>query len=687
MCVVETVRMYKNLTLTGKIFGNKKRITFIVIFVIILICMILFVYNYERNKFLSKENSSIFEQLIVEYCTYINTLKDTEIDLFINSFNDETLLDSVFSKQGSSWFQDVELFGNNINNIFGLLAAVVEPKSKYYRNEKIWNIIQKTIEAVSPKVNIELGHQTYPFGGNWYQFSISYPRFLVATSYMRGKFFKDAFQKTLRQHLAQYISKYFKVPTSSSEGVLSMGYRRDGSNAVMMAVPYIGGMLYLGKEKQLKNNNICKYVDKFTYIESVTSGDGFYADKSFVFHGNLRAFGYITSALPDFILISKYFKHDVTKSLIASLSITEHPDLKVHFGPWFGRTPSFSTSTSRMGTYGFYVLDKFAGISVKTKKFLSCFNLQRKELCFYEADKSQNKWGLVWLQLRQPFDKNTPQKYTEQMVTGFSGIFSYKNKVPLFETTTSTTTGFVPDEATSIICKLNTAIGGYNKYKIDNSNYSIAVEELTLNTQNGIHCIYNVDVDYTATLPLHFGCYMGKSIESTNSANIYKLDNNKTLYIHTPEVIQPNKTEITTIDDELFHSLSIMFTRAGTIQCGFSIVYDSDSSKESQNELINHKYGERLETIEYTLKYSEGLLFLHSQTSQQCAISRFMETAGLKSILLPAERVNKIISINNKLTIFSENYYQNLINNRYQMLVNNTTMKTEMEHADPDYDE
>lgn len=676
---VETVRMYKNLTLTGKIFGNKKRVTFIVILIVILVCVIFFVYNYERNKFLSKENSSIFEQLIAEYCTYLNTLKENEIDLFINSFDDENLLDSVI--KGGIWYKDTETFGNNINNVFGLLATVVDKKSKYYKNEKIWNIIRKTIETVSPKVNIEVGHQVYPFGTNWYQFSITYPRFLVATSYMRGKFFNDAFQKTLRRHLAQYISKYFKVPATPYEGVLSMGYRRDGSNAVMMAVPYIGGMLYLGKEKQLKNNNICKYVDKFTHINSVTSGDGFYADKSFVFHTNLRAFGYITSALPDFILISKYFKHDVTKSLVASLSTTEHPDLNVHFGPWFGRTPSFNSTTSRYGSYGFNVLDKFAGISVKTKKFLSCFNLQRPELCFYESDKSNDKWGLVWLQFRQPFDKNTPAKYTEEMVTGFSGVFSYNNQIPVFQTITTTTTGFLPDQAISIICQMNAAIGGYNKYRIEDSNYTLGVEEMTLNTQNGIHCIYNVDVDSGGVLPIHFGCYMGKTIEPTNNSHVYKLDNAKTLYIHTSESIFPHKSEIKTINNETFYSLSIKFKRGGRIQCGFSIVYDSDSKNGAQNELINHKYGDSLETLEYTLRYSDELLYLHDQTSSQCCISRYMTTAGLKSITLPAMSVNKILSIDNKLPMYAENYYQNLINNRYQMLINKCTLNVEMEDA------
>lgn len=652
--------MYKNISNTGKILGNPLN-TAIVVFVVVLCAISLyFFFRSLQVDYYNDLNANTYDTLIKNYSKQMDTLSNEKIRIYIDSFDEELF----FPVSGNPpWYSDEVVFGEQINTVFSLLSAAINPKSKYYKSPEIWKIIETTITKVQVRIPTRLASFTLPFGkNNWYQFSITYPRFLVATAYARQNLFKDKFQKQLSGYLTSYTSLAYAEPADETTGILSFGWKRELSNTVMCAVPYIGAKLFLKKQKQLNTSNICKYVDNFTRLNAVTNGDGFYEDGTFIFHTTLRAYGYLSSAFHDFILISKYFNHDITPKFKKIFSMIEHPDFKVHFGPWFGRSNSLRTSLSQYGTYGIHVIDKMAGISVKNKKFFSVFNLQRPELCFYESDKTNDEYMNIWTQLRQPLDANTQPTYEVAQIPYFTGVITFEKKVVHFTTQTTTTSGFLPKSARSVMCKGSDCVGYKQNYEIENFGYNVNVSEIGLVSQTEIACFYRIL--HQSLEKLTFGCYFGKTIETTTLNNVFLA--NGTVRI---EIINAPSTATTTIvklgmknSSELYEGLILTMTATEMTEFGIVLTYGQFTD-------INAMDINSIKTSNVTLLDDEGTLFLHDETKETCVVSNWMESAAAKQISVPSEIILRHIDNPAGPVLISNNFVINRQDNRYQMMI------------------
>lgn len=629
---------------------NGKRIL-IVLVVVIVLCLPFIVYymwlRKKRDQF--KNKRALFESLIYEYTLEKKKIGFEKIPVYIDSFHMTNELwnpsDLGLDENRRVWTSDAETFGKVINTVHGLMSWTVAPNSPLYKDAKIWEIILHTIRVVAIKVPTEPSRTTFLWGGNWYQFSITYPLFLVSATYMYKRLFKRN-DEMMTRHLSTYIAKYFIDPKLPN-GMESMGWFRDGPNAVMMAVPYTGGHLFM--KDWSPNTTSMRYVKKYVSLELVTSGNGFYADDTFVFHSRreadgtmvgLRALGYLTSSYADFVLMSRFFGiPNVIQAIHSILSKTEHPTIPLHFGPWFNRGNNQHSTLSRFGKLGSFVFDHARSVVFKTPNSTIGFNGQHPELCYYESDNSNYHWGQYWAFSRRFMYENTDQYIYRELVPYYPGVWSYGRVAVDMKSENSTTNTHAPEKADCIIVhEPNQAIGMYNKYNINMKGVRFDVTELTMVTDVAVHCFYEItpDASLIGDNAITLAVQVGK-LDITNP-QLYGTGNEKGrrfkeaasfVYpgqrgqVYTVKLQNPASSDEKNKLDAMYIEPHVKGTKA---TCGFSTVHTESNS----NELLQEPTIHRIETQDFILispKDHPESLILWNKTTKTAAISCNM---GLK---------------------------------------------------------
>lgn len=660
--------------------------TIVVVLVIILFCLGTFIYYLYAKKSAFSDKQSLFETLIYEYALNRTISDPSRVQFYMNSFTFDSVMLTAeqlnLSDDRKIWYADSETFGSFVNTLNALMAATIDPTSRFYKSESIWKMLRHAIREIEAKLPSVPENYKFPWGVNWYQFSVSYPLFLVSTTYMHRRLFRrdDEF---MTRHLSSYIANYFKDPPTS-KGIISMGWLRNGPNAILMAVPYIGGHLFLNDWNE--HSTGMEYIRSYVTLKFVTTKDGFYPDGSFVFHTELRAFGYITSAYQDFVLVSKFL--GITNSLKAvhlALAKSEHPTIPRHFGPWFNRTARQYSSFSRLGKLGFFVYDHMRGISAKTADWIISFNGQQPDICFYESDASNYSWAQYWTMARRFMYKDTPENIYKQLLPYYPGIWSYGRQAIDIKSQTTTTETYLPAEASCIICKMgDEAIGMYNKYIVDMAGNYFDVTELTLVTRIGVHCYYNIkpNISLAASNTLTLGVQVDElSPEGRLAGEGAEFGKRfaKTCSFVYPGVL--GKTLTDEIDDPMDANkkLTVLYIEprldSGGSECGFSNVH----SESGHNELIVPPQIDRIETAQFTLIFSDvkSVLILQNKITKTAVVSTDMgpiyrtDLSIEKSVLddtfnrgyKPADKSMVLIGNNYKLSVTNGAKYQATIIN------------------------
>lgn len=652
---------------------------------ILLIFFIYFIYRYVKNINWFKTKTNTFAAYMQEYVDETFDLESTEKDI---SF----ILDSFQYTQemipSYNWKVDVEDFGDFTIQMKNLCLASATSKSAYYKNREIWkkiihfsNVVMEAIPA--PPVPKQL-----PWGSNWYQFSITFPLFLVLANYMHLKLF-GKINEQLQKHLGNYIQYYFEVPKTHKDGIISMGWQRDGPNVVMMAVPYIGGHLIL---KDLNpRDNVCRYAENYVKFKFATSGEGLYPDGGFVFHTGLRAYGYIYSCSEDIVLVSKFFGLSNWTKLKEVYAKLEHPKIDVHNSAWFTRSKNLGRS-AKFGNYGeigFFVIDSIRGIIAKTDKWMLQFNGQKNNLGFYEADKNNFHWGLVWLGARIFYNKNTVPSLHTDLVTRYPGVISYGNKIVDWRSDTNTTTlHYTNNSCRTIICSFPNCIGIRNEYKIAKVDYNISVIEMVLITKRGHHSYYHLspDTNLHSQNAITLSVNLGKFVKKENNSGLgerYIFDDSIS-FIYSPAATIINEIIEDPITKKRINSLQIkpmvLNDDEGepVAKCGYSTVYDNIDAN-SVYDLISIN---KIVADNYVLEYDKNFpktLYLYNKENNQVAISREMdvnnyETTFKMEISTLYEKFKDGFTLNE----YSKNINGTVLtktNDRYQMTLNNVQYK------------
>lgn len=684
--------MYHNKSLVTKtLYYLTPTFTAILLIIIVLLLSILaYYYIQKQNNFLSMTQR--FSEYIYEYALDRSGISDAEVSSIISTFQFDSVMVPLSKTDATGtqvsnydWNTNSEAFLDLIMIVQRIVVRSCQPDSIHYKNEVIWKMARHFISQVQARLPTKPKHHTFPWGENWYQFSISYPLFLVIVAYMQVRLFKTEVDKGIYRTLSLYIQNYFETPKDDRSGIISIGWTRDGPNAIMMAVPYIGGHLLL-KDFD-KKNNITKYINRYISLDFVTSGEGLYGDYGFVFHTVLRAYGYIYSSYHDIVLVSKFLEKTDYLKLTHVFERFEHPTIKRHFSAWFTRTDSVMSSATG-GKLGFYVIDSICAVIAKTEDWMVEFNGQRETLCYYEADQNNYTWGQIWIGARVFFTENSDRKWYRDLVTYYPGVISFDNRVVEFKSLTSTTQTFMPSKGISLIVSMEDAVAIRNEYSIVYSSYTLDVIELTLLTKEGIHSYYEITPEiatHTAaplTVSLNLGTFeAGKKAGGSLGEYYSFVDSHTYVYAESPDntkadiIVVPLKHPDTGFGMSCLQIRPKLYSVRGAMRAsfGYSTVRGSSVNSVAVQPSINFIRADGY-TLHCDPKYPNFLWLYHGDevvVTRQMNQKLYESSISISSTML-SQKFGKNFKIKEDMVLFGSDY-RGPTNDRFQMLISGVT--------------
>lgn len=228
------------------------------------------------------------KSVIINKKTLITTMKDIYIGKpdphkIKNYINDITLTgNNVYSNDKAL----IETSGLIIacKKTEALLVNAMYDINTYSKTKQIINFIYDNLDK---KINISTKH--LPYGNNWYEFSIGIPLLYVTLLIIAIK----RNDSELDSMIQRYCTQILRINTRPNKSYFSIC--RDGPNAAMMGYTYwISKIMtdYKFNKFDFYNNPSTELILKLYYGSYVTEGEGMYADGTFIFHTNVRAYGY-----------------------------------------------------------------------------------------------------------------------------------------------------------------------------------------------------------------------------------------------------------------------------------------------------------------------------------------------------------------------------------------------------------
>lgn len=699
--------MYKNQSVNRQIYaflgGRFGVLALVIVIVVFIIATVLYI---RKRKFEQQQDDNDFLRYLKLIKPYLRIKRENlnfteqSVQYEMDRFQFSNILLPVGSvEQNLIWSTDSSTFGDLCNSLMGMLSYASDSKSKYYKNELLWKQILYAIRIIAAKLPDLPQQFTVPWGTNWYQFSITYPTFLVAAAFS----YLDTFGEEntfLTRHLSSYIKNYFKE-SYNADGLLSMGWKRQESNVIGMSVPLIGGRLYANQFNRDANSQ--KYAREYMKADYVYENNGFYYDNTYITHIS-RNDGYTTSFYHEFKFIYDFYRMNTRffRVLHRNFSITEHPDFGLHHGPWFSRGPSLKgfAPGRKYATYGLDIRGFERGICLRTKSVSLHYCGQIKPLAAYESDRINKEWGQCWIFMRRPITKDTAERMYTELVPYYDGVHSYGKIQINWPSITTTTTTFEPDNALcSLCCLTNKVAGMYNKFSIRMADqYNFDIEEINMVTPDALHVYYKckVDANTAATNPYTIAIRLGYQEKNNNisltgigSKYSYAFDNFIGSFLYLDEIDQENADSVVKIDDiidpatsKTMNALYVQPTSRQLFTFGFSNNFYNYGTTDRHNSLNALPTMNTLSTDKYKLikdDTDDALLFLNNYVDKTAAISyafNFKLPKGIsirKSVLdgkyTQYNVVNGIFDSHNG--VYTVNTYEK----QFQMLLTNVAFK------------
>lgn len=463
----------------------KYKFILIVIFIFILIVALRLMLKSVSHK----NDIEKMETLVPEmYAKRTKTISDARIGGLIDGFYESRKQNSNLVWEYDWGGADSGQFTDMLNTFEPIVISVCQPNSEFYKNDKAWTFIENFIDMVRTKIRTGIKlNQRVPFGNNWYSFSITWPRILCAINFFYHKVYNkyNEYFNTIMKTMVNYL-----IPTPRK----SMGWTRNGSNAVMMLTPYAICHVLIGDWDQVKNTEDVLETLKDVELSLSVSGNGLYHDGSFLFHntplrnvpggeGYLRAYGYLTSAFTEYVFLNRFL--DMTGHTNTPIAINKilHPTIPLHFPSWFARTGKMTHDTSQFaGKLGMHTIDTIKGISVLAPTFALQFNGQSSILSYSEVDIKNSTFPLISIFMRRRLFNNTDPLILPKYVPYYPGIVSH-NLTPIVypvESTDSrmvTTQQYFPTRVKCALAKIGLDSGFYPN---ELSNKNIKDERLSV---------------------------------------------------------------------------------------------------------------------------------------------------------------------------------------------------------------
>ncbi|XP_057340320.1 uncharacterized protein LOC130677543 [Microplitis mediator] len=288
---------------------------------------------------------------------------------------------------------------------FGIKLIVLYKRWPKYSSRYL-QIVEDIIRRILEKFKtIILPKQKFPWGENWFAFSVRMTKLLIMYIYLGPddniKF--DSYKLIMRMNTDLDVSN---------------GQIHGGINVVYLSIPRLCGTYYY--DKKLFYLETDKNYDKFQklirvlnikYNEGSNIKNGAYADGSYIEHRNVATFSYFVTMYGFYEEVYKSFGFPSNIQQVARNMLDKllHPDM-----PWlqlglFGRNGSrYNTRkwwniTGTKGGFNTIALMPFIGLGVfKADDFMISVRVQRRGIAAYETDpQAKGQFALGWVQLRR----------------------------------------------------------------------------------------------------------------------------------------------------------------------------------------------------------------------------------------------------------------------------------------------
>lgn len=707
--------MYKSQTRGRKVYNALGGTIGIIAIIIVAIIVTVLVLWYLRKRAIElmneKDDFMRYQKLMQPYLkikrenqNFTEESVQFEMDRF--QFTN-VLLPLGDPKQNRTWDTDSEVFGDLCHTLMSMVSYGSDRSSKYYKDATLWNQILFSIRTISDKLPDIPTDFRVPWGTNWYQFSITYPTFLVSAAFSYFATFnrEDPF---MTRHLSSYITNYFKE-SKIVDGLYSIGWLRGESNVIGMSVPVIGGRLY--SKRFNKDANSQKYAREYMAADYVYKNNGFYYDNTYITH-LARSDGYTTSFYYEFVFVFDFYRMTTRffKVLHKTFSIIEHPTIDRHHGPWFTRGPSMRgfAPGRKYAKLGVDIRGFERSICVRTKDVGLYYCGQIQPLAAYESDRTNIEWAQIWVFMRRPLTKTSASRLYKELVPYYDGVHSYGAKQLDWPSKTTTTTTYAPETSLcSLCCDQDRAAGMYNKYRLRMADrYTFDIEEINLATPDGFHVFFNCKVDMVAAAsdPYTVAVRLGNldddydvSLTGVGAKHSFAFDDFIGTFLYLDDIDDQNSEEVIHIkevhDPETGQDTKALYlqpTARQVMSFGFSNnFYEYGSTKRHNNlnsipnikELSTENF--LLEVVEKTAGSSadtpEALLFLHNLKKKTTIVSYAFNNELPRGITIKKTLLDKKFTkytvtggvLDNTTGIYSVNTYEK----QFQIVLTNVEMK------------
>lgn len=244
----------------------------------------------------------------------------------------------------------------------------------------------------------------FPWGENWYQFSI------VSTS-MLAYYLLLPITAIMRPNAVRLINMIISSPRSS------LGYARDESNMIYMTGPWLLAKHYGGDLQQALEHSDYKSALDFLNMkfQSTANANGLHRDYSFVAHTSVIAPAYFASMTSPLTLY--FYKLDPRITVSPDKIYTNMRKIMFHdsltIGPigYAGRKDTLRTPISTLPPdHGIRVMPFARFIRMFTPNLQFSARATRMGMGYYEADRKVSNTAQYWLQYRNVHTSSTSEE-------------------------------------------------------------------------------------------------------------------------------------------------------------------------------------------------------------------------------------------------------------------------------------
>lgn len=548
-------------------------------------------FNKILLNFTNPSNLQVQEEYVKNYESYYISVYDpqlyaekiTNVQNVYPLFNDETIF------VGLNPFVNTGDFNRTLLALIAYVDLLRDQNSVFLNDTFLARRLYNFAILIYNRLPKKLVDFQFPWGTNWYEFSILMPQYFMHTNIML---------KPMGYNLDNYVIKLGQIylPTP----IKSMGWTRAGGNVVRMFLPFIYYKLLSGHFiNQISAMTDVQTAYNIVSLNSVMYGDGINKDLSYIDHENVRAWGYLLTGIYTYVHYEYFFvniSYNLVKECLNKVLYFNgqvHPALISRGGWQISREGIYYLNTQNYYRNGIFSCDLNKVLTIKCPKYFCTVLGQRTNLAYYEADRNNDTMAPIWLFAKRPYIGNRSVAFGQVIVENEPGVWS---PLPRHVSTTTTTESFVPTRAKCISIALEDELfyagilftdvtianvcdyksltiltpDGYYQYYYDVNMYTNSeifkcnlMEGAANEYDNNEHLFYNrallVRIFNTngslTRLPLNNGILL-QSIYNTNK-NLYleyaievQLYENRLHYVRTNNIIEFNFIKMIIISDK-----------------------------------------------------------------------------------------------------------------------------------------